>query len=184
MTTANQRTGSRQNATKVCSDLEWKVEIDAAERLKRKAATRRDSKAAEVRKKSKGKAAANSSQQGSRPKSASAKHSIKRIREQRRIHHINEAKKAEEENVRKRARKCANPELANHPGNIIAAAPGESGSKPEDFFWEVESVIGRRIYRGRVEYLIRWKGCSEDDNTWEPAANLCDTASKSFCGEK
>ncbi|KAK1744924.1 chromodomain-containing protein [Skeletonema marinoi] len=47
-----------------------------------------------------------------------------------------------------------------------------------DFFWEVAAVIGRRIRRNRVEYLIRWKGCSEEDNTWEPAANLCDSANE------
>eukprot|EP00585_Thalassiosira_rotula_P002404 CAMPEP_0196155586 /NCGR_PEP_ID=MMETSP0910-20130528/40910_1 /TAXON_ID=49265 /ORGANISM="Thalassiosira rotula, Strain GSO102" /LENGTH=77 /DNA_ID=CAMNT_0041419835 /DNA_START=42 /DNA_END=272 /DNA_ORIENTATION=+ len=32
--------------TKVCSDMEWKPEVDAEERMKRKAAVRRDPKAA------------------------------------------------------------------------------------------------------------------------------------------
>lgn len=65
-------------------------------------------------------------------------------------------------------------------GNIVCAAPPTAGASdaPDDgdFFWEMEKVVGRRVQRGRVEYLIRWKGCPEDQNTWEPASNLCDTA--------
>mmetsp|Transcript_37883 Transcript_37883/g.55509 ORF Transcript_37883/g.55509 Transcript_37883/m.55509 type:complete len:935 (+) Transcript_37883:92-2896(+) len=70
-----------------------------------------------------------------------------------------------------------------HAGHIICAVPGTAETKKatetpstDDFFWEVEKVIGRRVVSGRVEYLIRWKGCPEEENTWEPAANLCDTA--------
>ena len=113
---------------------------------------------------------------------STTKKSIKRLRQQRRIQQSKDAKKAEEEEARKRERK-AELNIDYHPGNIIAEAPvedpgGSAAAAPEDFFWEVERVIGRRIRRGRAEYLIRWKGCSENDNTWEPAANLCDTASE------
>lgn len=111
---------------------------------------------------------------------STTKKSIKRVRQQRRIQQSKDAKKAEEEEARKRERK-AELNIDYHPGNIIAEAQDPGGSAaaaPEDFFWEVEKVIGRRIRRGRAEYLIRWKGCSENDNTWEPAANLCDTASE------
>ena len=69
-------------------------------------------------------------------------------------------------------------EVKNRAGNIITAAPGQPATIPEHFFWEVESVVGCRTYRGRVEYRIRWKGCSEDDDTWEQSANLCDSASE------
>ncbi len=110
-----------------------------------------------------------------KPKNKSTKKSIKKVREKRRLKQRQEA----EEEERKKARRIGNPALENHPGNIIIADPtkGENAETPEDFFWEVDTVIGRRVKRGRVEYLIRWKNCTDDDNTWEPASNLCDTAS-------
>ncbi len=110
-----------------------------------------------------------------KPKNNSIKKSIKKVREKRRLKQRQEA----EEEERKKARRIGNPALENHPGNIVIADPtkGENAETPEDFFWEVDTVIGRRVKRGRVEYLIRWKNCTDDDNTWEPASNLCDTAS-------
>lgn len=178
------------SSSKVCSDLEFRVEVDAEERVNAKAASSRDTKAAKMSKKAKkDKSSAevatakgrgdrkkqDDKKQRSRSKGSSSKQSIKRVREQRRIQQA----KAEEEEARKKARKD-DLALGDHAGNIIAAAEDkvDDATAPEDFFWEVEAVIGRRIHRGRVEYLIRWKGCSEDDNTWEPAANLCDTASE------
>src|SRR6201991_4235402 len=38
--------------------------------------------------------------------------------------------------------------------------------------YEVEDVIGHRRYRGRLQYLIKWKGYSSADNSWEPATSL------------
>lgn len=55
-------------------------------------------------------------------------------------------------------------------------ANSEEGGENAAFFWEVEAIVGRRVKSGKTDYLVRWKGCPESDNTWEPAANLCDTA--------
>ena len=38
--------------------------------------------------------------------------------------------------------------------------------------YEVESICQKRITKGKVEYLVKWKGWSHEDNTWEPIANL------------
>ena len=36
----------------------------------------------------------------------------------------------------------------------------------------VEEVLDKRIFNGKVEYLIKWEGWSQQDSTWEPIDNL------------
>ena len=38
--------------------------------------------------------------------------------------------------------------------------------------FEVEAVIDKRIKFRKVEYLIKWRNYSNDQNTWEPIENL------------
>jgi len=38
--------------------------------------------------------------------------------------------------------------------------------------WEVEKIINKRKIRGRDKYLVRWKGCMVEENTWESKENL------------
>ena len=38
--------------------------------------------------------------------------------------------------------------------------------------WEVESVKDSRLYRGKLQYLVKWKGYPHEESTWEPADNL------------
>ncbi|KAI9518433.1 hypothetical protein NQZ68_037187 [Dissostichus eleginoides] len=38
-----------------------------------------------------------------------------------------------------------------------------------------ESIIKRRIRKGRIEYLVKWKGWSPKYSTWEPEDNILDS---------
>ena len=38
--------------------------------------------------------------------------------------------------------------------------------------YEVEKIVSDRSKTGTTEFLIKWEGFSEADNTWEPAENI------------
>ena len=47
-----------------------------------------------------------------------------------------------------------------------------SEKKNEENFYEVEKILNRRKVRGKFQYLIKWKGYSMNECTWEPLSNL------------
>ena len=36
----------------------------------------------------------------------------------------------------------------------------------------MEEVLDSRLKRGKLEYLVKWSGYTDDHNTWEPELNL------------
>jgi hypothetical protein len=38
--------------------------------------------------------------------------------------------------------------------------------------YEVEKILDGRLWRNQRQYLVKWKGYSDADNTWEPERNL------------
>ena len=39
-------------------------------------------------------------------------------------------------------------------------------------YYEVEDIIDKRSNKGKTEYLIKWKGYSKNESTWEPLSHL------------
>jgi len=55
---------------------------------------------------------------------------------------------------------------------------------------EVEKIINKRKMRGKDKYLVRWKGCTAEENTWESRENLrnamelVEEFEREYCREK
>ena len=64
--------------------------------------------------------------------------------------------------------KPSSPKAKPAKAKPAAAKPAAAES------FEVEKIVGKRCKGGRNEYRVRWKGFAEDDDTWEPVANLDD----------
>jgi hypothetical protein len=75
-----------------------------------------------------------------------------------------------------------------HVSLLKAFKPGGVIPKPHDIapdivdgipYYKVETILAKRVRsrgRGRkvTEYLIKWLGCDESQNSWEPRENICD----------
>ncbi|XP_053151442.1 E3 SUMO-protein ligase CBX4 [Hemicordylus capensis] len=61
----------------------------------------------------------------------------------------------------------SSPSSRSHPSKMELPAVGEH-------VFAVESIEKKRIRKGRVEYLVKWRGWSSKYNTWEPEENILD----------
>ena len=52
---------------------------------------------------------------------------------------------------------------------VVPAEPVEVKGQPE---YKVEEVLDSRLKRGKLEYLVKWSGYTDEYNTWELASNL------------
>lgn len=77
-----------------------------------------------------------------------------------------------EERRKKRNQKPA----ATNQKSITNAGPRVVCNDDEGEYYEVEKVVGKRIENDGVKWKIRWKGCREDEDTWEPDEMLSDSA--------
>ena len=62
----------------------------------------------------------------------------------------------------------------------LSLLPGQPISRPRpihvtedcDEEYEVDAIVDSRIYKGKLQYLVHWKGYDESERTWEPVSNL------------
>ncbi|PQM37452.1 chromo domain-containing protein LHP1 [Prunus yedoensis var. nudiflora] len=45
-------------------------------------------------------------------------------------------------------------------------------NKLAEGYYEIEAIRRKRVRKGELQYLIKWRGWPETDNTWEPLDNL------------
>ena len=62
----------------------------------------------------------------------------------------------------------------------LGPLPGQPVSRPGpihvtedcDEEYEVDAIVDSCIYKGKLQYLVHWKGYNESERTWEPVFNL------------
>ncbi|XP_058401813.1 chromobox protein homolog 1-like [Diceros bicornis minor] len=62
--------------------------------------------------------------------------------------------------------------LAGTMGRKQNMKKAEEVLEEEEEEYVVEKVLDRRVVKGIMEYLLKWKGFSDEDNTWEPEEKL------------
>ena len=71
--------------------------------------------------------------------------------------------------------KASQPKKQKEVENDDADEDDDQDDEEDDSEYEVESVLDHRTQDDQIEYLVKWKGFSVEDNTWEPIENLSDS---------
>lgn len=56
------------------------------------------------------------------------------------------------------------------PDHTLSEPPSVIIDEEEEY--KVEAVLDSRIFRRQFQYLVKWKGYSDAENSWEPVANV------------
>jgi len=58
------------------------------------------------------------------------------------------------------------------PTNVRINTSQQASPEFEQGEYEVEDILNQRIHNGRIEYLVKWKGYDDAENTWEPKSHF------------
>ena len=64
------------------------------------------------------------------------------------------------------------PYLGPLPGQPVSRPGLIHVTKDHDKEYEVDAIIDSHIYKGKLQYLVHWKGYDESERTWELVSNL------------
>ena len=64
------------------------------------------------------------------------------------------------------------PYLGPLPGQPVSRPGPIHVTEDRDEEYEVDAIVDSRIYKGKLQYLVHWKGYDESERTWEPVSNL------------
>ena len=64
------------------------------------------------------------------------------------------------------------PYLGPLPGQPISCPGPIHVTEDHNEEYEVDAIIDLHIYKGKLQYLVYWKGYDESERTWEPVSNL------------
>jgi len=83
-------------------------------------------------------------------------------------------RKLENDNYRLRLPSSMRIHPVFHISLLMPTGNEETTDEPiaMDESYEVEKILGKRVRKGKTEYLIKWAGYDDQDNTWEPTEHL------------
>jgi hypothetical protein len=65
-------------------------------------------------------------------------------------------------------------------GEIVAT---QDLQPTDEIYYEFEQILGHRGYGKNRQYKIRWKGCTSEEDSWEPRNNILPGAVQSYENE-
>ena len=54
----------------------------------------------------------------------------------------------------------------------LAPPPPALYIKDNEEYFEIEDILDSKRLNRRLHYLIKWKGCPDSENSWEPLVNI------------